>query len=238
MKLEIPNHCAIVIPFYKGGEAARVFLNELSSSLELSQVTQVLIVDDGSGEDADFLENLPFRLERKKENQGKAETLKTGLSILQKEGFLMAISMDCDGQHGLKDLPSFFKEIQCVGLNFSGVLLGARSLSPKEMPFARVLSNRITTEVLSKLAGQKLYDSQCGYRAYSLDLLDVCMGVKSQGFQWESEVLVRLSWQGVKVKRVPIETIYGDEVSQISPWEDTFLFVKLWLRLIKEKLLR
>ena len=177
-------------------------------------------------------------LERKKINQGKASALKTGLETLEKQGFKFAISMDCDGQHSVENLEGFFKEIETVGNEFSGVLLGARSLSPKEMPFSRVLSNRITTAVLSKLAGQKLFDSQCGYRAYSLNLLSEYKAVKSKGFQWESEVLVQISWLGNYVRKVPVHTIYGDEKSQISPFEDTFLFIQLWVRLLKEKLLR
>lgn len=236
MNIDIPKNCAIIIPFYKGGDSAKQFLGDLHQSLPTNLRKQVFLVDDGSKEEGHFLEQYDFNLVRKSKNAGKASALLTGMKKAHSSEYTFAVTLDCDGQHSLESLSDFFSKIIELGAGYSGIIIGARSLSPKEMPFSRVLSNRITTSVLSKLAGQKLYDSQCGYRTYSLDLLESYLATQSQGFQWESEVLVRISWLKKPVYKINIQTIYGDEVSQISHWGDTLLFVKLWIRLLKEKL--
>ena len=55
----------------------------------------------------------------------------------------------------------------------------------------------------------------------------VADGVGSARFAAESEILMDLSRQGVRIGAVPVATIYGTEQSKIHPLKDTVRFFKM-----------
>ena len=88
--------------------------------------------------------------------------------------------------------------------------------------------------ILSILCGQQVYDSQCGYRRYLIQsVLDVQS--RENGFQYESEVLIKLARRGANIGHIIIPTIYGNEISSIRNIQDTFKFIKLILGNIWQK---
>jgi hypothetical protein len=77
--------------------------------------------------------------------------------------------------------------------------------------------------LLSREMGQRVPDTQCGYRFYRIDVI-AGVQVESGGFAAESEILMDLSHRGVTIGSVPVSTIYGTEQSKIHPVRDTILF--------------
>jgi glycosyltransferase involved in cell wall biosynthesis len=220
----------ILIPAYQIGPHGLEFVLSLTQWVDQQQI---LIVNDCSRDlIPQQLEQQGFHVLHHIQNQGKAAALKSGFDWWLQAGAKWVICMDGDGQHAGLSLPAFLERLQCASEQ-TGLIIGARHLHPKSMPWPRVLSNRITTRILERLADQKLWDSQCGFRAYRLSALPKTS--QTQGFQWESEVLVRMAWEGWKVAACEIPTIYGDETSSIRPWRDTMRFLRLWRKLSKEK---
>jgi glycosyltransferase involved in cell wall biosynthesis len=217
---------AILVPAYQaratvGGVVAR--LRELHPDLP------VLVVDDGSRDGtgkaareagAQVLE-LP-------QNGGKGTALSTGMSRLAQEGFEWALCLDADGQHLPEDVAGFLSHRPS---DRCGVVVGARDLRPRSMPWPRVCSNRLTTFLLGLQAGKRLWDSQCGFRMVRLAAAAEA-GLPAHGrFEWESEALVRIARARWDVERVRVRTVYNDAGSHIRPWRDTMRFVRLWFRL-------
>ena len=97
------------------------------------------------------------------------------------------------------------------------------------MPFIRRLSNTITSLLISILTKQKIKDTQCGYRLYDLDLFNE-LESKEDGYQFESEILLKKINIKSKIKSVQISTIYNDSKSHINNFIDTYKFIKLILR--------
>ena len=57
--------------------------------------------------------------------------------------------------------------------------------------------------------------------------------LRSHSFDFESEFLIRAGRLGFRIVEVPIATIYGDEVSRINPWVETFRFLRLFGRAVR-----
>ena len=82
------------------------------------------------------------------------------------------------------------------------------------------------------MVGQKIKDSQCGYRRYCLSSINN-VEFKEMGFQFESEILIKAIHSELKIKQVRISTIYDkNNKSYIKHFSDTLKFIRLILRSI------
>jgi hypothetical protein len=103
----------------------------------------------------------------------------------------------------------------------------------REMPFVRRTVNRYMSRRISRLCGQEVPDTQCGYRMVHRALVPHLLAGTSR-FDYETEMLIIASRQGCRIASVPISTIYSDEVSSIHPVRDTIRFLRLMRRYEKE----
>jgi hypothetical protein len=149
--------------------------------------------------------------------------------------------MDADLQHPVSSIPDFLALAKEKGSEF---IIGKRNKSLNNMPLHRILSNFLTSFILSVLSGQKIWDSQCGFRLIHKDVLKK-LKMSENGFQLESEMLIRAAEQNVSLDFIQIPTIYNSEKSNIGNFRDTYKFVSLifkelvnrgiWNLKIKEK---
>ena len=94
------------------------------------------------------------------------------------------------------------------------------------MPLHRKMSNKITSFLLSLKTGVKIIDSQCGFRAYKAEVIKNIRTVKN-GYEAESEILIKAARKRYKIGFTDISTIYGNEESKMSPVKTTFNFIKV-----------
>ena len=97
------------------------------------------------------------------------------------------------------------------------------------MPFVRRTVNRYMSHRISRLCGQEVPDTQCGYRMIQRALAPHLLEGTSR-FDYETEMLIIASRAGFRIASVPISTVYSDEVSSIHPVRDTLRFFKLMRR--------
>jgi hypothetical protein len=93
------------------------------------------------------------------------------------------------------------------------------------MPLHRILSNKISSGLLSLKTGQKILDSQSGFRGFRTKILNDILPSFS-GYEAESEILINAARKNYKIGFVPIPTIYADEKSKIKPVQIIFSFFK------------
>jgi glycosyltransferase involved in cell wall biosynthesis len=193
-------------------------------------IPDVLVVDDGSGDatgdlarraGADVVVNAP--------NLGKGASLAIGLDRLFERGFDAAVCLDADGQHLPAEIPRFLAAAPDADL-----VVGNRMADARGMPPARLWTNRVTSWMLSRLAGVRVPDVQCGYR---LVRREAWRGVtiRTRNYDFEGEMIVAMGRKGFRVASVPVSTVYGDEVSAIHPVRDTVRFFQMVWRLCRNR---
>ena len=98
------------------------------------------------------------------------------------------------------------------------------------MPWNRRWANQFMSTQISLLCGQRVNDTQCGFRMIHRDLIPRLIGERTTRFQYETEMLILTSWRGERISAVPISTVYGEETSSINPLRDAGRFVALMAR--------
>ena len=209
---------AIIIPTYNPPDT----FSSLLKSIRKITSTPIIIIDDGSTPKIN-MDYSGVLILRNRHNQGKGYTLIKGFQYAENEGFTHAITIDADYQHDPELINSFLEYDENINL-----VLGTRNFT-EDMPIHRRISNKLTSYIISLLCGKTVLDSQCGYRRYKLK--DVCSeSFREKGFQFESEVLIKLLRNNCTHANLEIPTIYSRENSSIKIFSDTFKFICLILR--------
>ena len=218
------NTFAVLIPAYNAGSTISELIEKTSKFVDKSNI---LVIDDGS-EDQTFeiAQKAGVMVLKHETNKGKGEALKTGFKYAQKKNYEALFTIDADLQHDPSSIRDF---LQKANQNFSGIIIGTREIDLKKMPLARWLTNNLTSAILSILSGQRIRDSQSGYRLISTCVLKR-IKLKAKKYDLESEILVKAGRSGFKIDSVPIPTIYQGSKSFINPFVDTGRFIKLMWR--------
>ena len=224
-----PLKVCVLIPAYREERRIGAVVREV-----LDYCSDVVVIDDGSPDDtAKAAAEAGAAVLEHVHNQGKGAALQTGFDHARARGCDLAITMDADGQHAPSDIPAF---LQAYERTHSPVLVGNRMNNVATMPPLRRFVNRFMSDLLSRVMGQHVPDSQCGFRLYHRSAFpEGPYDAHSKRFAAESEILLRLALQGRKIGAVAIQTIYGDEKSKVNPFTDTFRFFRMLRRFRKIK---
>jgi glycosyltransferase involved in cell wall biosynthesis len=192
--------------------------------------SEVVVVDDGSSDDTGVkARDAGAAVVRHDVNQGKGAALQSGFDEALRRGADAVLALDADGQHDVAAAPGLI-----AALAEADLVIGSREGDRTGMPWLRRKTNDVTTWWVSRLAGQRVPDSQSGYRAIRAPVLRAVRPV-SRRFEYESEFLVRTARQGFRIGQAPIPTLYNAPGSHIHPVRDTMRFIRLVLRLLASR---
>ena len=193
----------------------------------LKQLPNVVVVDDGSTDaTADEARTAGADVIVHEQNRGKGESIKSGFRYWLEHGSTYVIILDGDGQHLPEEIDRFLDAASSSGAK---LLIGTRMNDVCEMPLVRRTVNRYMSRKISRLCGQEIPDTQCGFRMVHRDIIPNLLG-GTERFDYETEMLILASRAGCRIASVPITTVYSDEVSSIHPVRDTLRFFKLMRR--------
>lgn len=210
------NYC-VLIPSYNEAKTIGGMIKRLKA-----QNIAVYVVDDGSSDDT-----YPIAVSegaialRHKENKGKGASLREGFKHVLKKGFEAVLVMDGDDQHEIDSIDDFIRKIEDTGAD---IVVGDRMSDTISMPMVRKLTNRFMSWLISKICGQYIPDTQCGFRLIKTHVLEK-ISLESSNFEIESEIILKASRLGFKIESVPIKAVYQDERSRINPVIDTVRFI-------------
>ncbi len=225
------HNVAAVIPAYHEEAHVRGVAERVRAELD-----RVLVLDDGSSDaTAERAREGGAEVIVHPENRGKGEAIKTGLRHwLAQPEIEFILLLDADGQHLTEEITRFFA---AASASDAAIFVGTRMNDVREMPPFRRAVNRYMSHRISRLCGQEVPDTQCGYRMISRALAPHLLEGTSR-FDYETEMLIIASRQGFRIASVPISTVYSDEVSSIHPVRDTIRFFKLMRRYERERATR
>jgi glycosyltransferase involved in cell wall biosynthesis len=184
------------------------------------QLEPVLVIDDGSTDaTGEVARAVGATVLRHDVNRGKGAALKTGFAWALEQGFDGVITLDADGQHLPAEIPKFVEEREESGAD---LIIGGRAHLFEGMLPRRRNANRFSAWSISIASGRRITDSQSGFRFYSARLLRG-LKLRTNGFDMESEVIVRAGRRGFAIVTIDIDLGFVDGIStsHYKPLKDT-----------------
>jgi glycosyltransferase involved in cell wall biosynthesis len=194
----------------------------------LAQVKRVIVVDDGSQDGtADAVRDLPITLVVNATHHGKGAALWRGMQQALTLDVSGVITLDADGQHAPEDIPRL---IAAYERQPGRIIIAARQSDPSNTPRVRYIANKIANFWISWACGQRLVDSQSGFRLYPAKLLrqgTIRHGIK-RGFVFESELLIEAAHAGFRCFAVAIPVVFThgmrpSHYRHIDTWKITLM---------------
>ena len=237
----------VVIPTYNNSATLAQVITDVAQ-----YTSNIIVVNDGSTDNTEAIAKSfsQVQLISYSNNVGKGWALRKAFTYAVEHNYKFAITIDSDGQHFAKDLPTFIDKLEVVQ---DAIIIGSRNMDQATVPGKSSFGNKFSNFWFKVETGITSPDTQSGFRAYPLELLkDIYFFTKK--YEFEIEVLVRAVWKGVKIESIPVTVYYAPKevrVSHFRPFKDftrisilntvlviiTFLYIKPrnFLRILFDK---
>lgn len=221
----------ILIAAYKPEQSCRTTIEEL---VEVG-FTNILVVDDGSGQDYQpFFHSIGELPEVKvlshAANQGKGRAIKTAFHYILNDcpHIQKIITVDADGQHLTKDICNLLKS----SYDYNGIGLGVRDFDQKHVPFRSRFGNKLTRNLFRYTTGIGITDTQTGLRLFLRKQLPWLLSIKGEAFDYELNLLAATKDEGIPIYEVEIETVYtnNNESSHFQPIKSSMKIYQVFLK--------
>ena len=190
------------------------------------EIEEVIVSDDHS-QDSTYLvglgyqqiSDLPITVIRQPHNLGYGGNQKAGYNLAIEHGLDIVVMLHGDGQYAPESMP------ELLGPLLDGeadAVFGSRMMVPGEarkggMPLYKFVGNRILSTFENAALGTDLSEFHSGYRAYSVDALKrIPFEQNSDGFNFDTQIIIQLHDAGMRIAEVPIPTYYGDEICYVD----------------------
>jgi len=187
-------------------------LLQLIMELKAKGFNNIIVVDDGSKRELGWIfqqliKEYGVTLLTNDVNQGKGHALKKGFKyILEKTTHQTVVCADADGQHKPEDIYKVANETK----EPKTLVLGCRVIS-QEVPLRNRFGNLFTRRVFKLLSGHSLTDTQTGLRGLHRNDLSQFLDIQQNRYDFETKQLLKALKLGLKIKEVPIQTVYHQE---------------------------
>jgi glycosyltransferase involved in cell wall biosynthesis len=216
--IPVYNHAATVAQVVKNAQALRF---------------PVFVIDDGSTDNTydQIKEIAGIKILRHKLNQGKGAAILTGFTAASAVAD-WAITIDADGQHYPQDAR---KLIKAIPKKTRAIVVGARAnMVGEHVPWTSRFGRKFSNFWVRVSGGPAISDSQSGFRIYPLpEALN--LGTKARRFQFEVEILVQATRDGIPVIEASVRVNYnpqGSRISHFRPFVDFLRNSSTFTRLI------
>jgi glycosyltransferase AglD len=216
---------SLVLPAYNEVECLDPAVERVMAALnKFTDSYEIVIAEDGSTDGTaerseKLAQNNPnVRHVHRDKRLGRGTALNNAFA--QCSGMVLAY-MDLDLATDLNYLKPLIEAISIEGYDFS---TGSRMLkeSQAERTFSRSISSKTYNWLVRQMLGSKLYDHQCGFKAFKREPLFSLLGkVKATHWFWDTEILVRAQNEHYKVKEIAVEWHSGKD-TKVNVAKDSF----------------
>jgi len=191
------------------------------------RITKILVSDDAS-QDSTYLVGTgyaalnpqsPLTVVRQETNLGYGGNQKACYQWAIEHALDIVVLVHGDGQYAPEFLPEMVRPLD---EGTAEMVMGSRMITKREarrggMPMYKFVGNIILTRVQNAAMGVQLSEWHSGYRAFSVEALrSVPFHDNSDGFDFDSQIIIQFIDAGKSITEIPIPTYYGDEISHVN----------------------
>ena len=214
----------VIMPAYNAGRTIeRVFARIPEEARQ--RISRYVVVNDGSSDDTSAVVR---RLQQQwptlvllehEQNRGYGGAEKTLLGHALAEGADVAILLHSDGQYSPEKIPEILDVFDRDDADIvQGSRMAGKSNALDSMPFYKFVANKGLTAIENWAFGLGLAEYHSGYMIYNRRAMETIPFEKLSGsFDFDLEMLVMARVNGLRVKELPIPTIYAGEKSHLNP---------------------
>lgn len=240
-----PASVAVVIPCYRVGDAIFEVLHSIGP-----EVSRIYVVDDHCPEQTgdrveDTIIDPRVAVLRTPRNMGVGGAVITGYKQAVADGMTVVVKLDGDGQMDPRLLPRFIRPLLEGRADYTKGNRFFNLSSLRGMPKLRLFGNAMLSFMTKVSSGYwQIFDPTNGYTAIRGETLAVLPLDKiAHDYFFESDMLFRLNILRAVVQDIPMDAVYGNEVSQMRVGRIIPRFLKrhtvnLWKRIFYSYFLR
>ena len=211
---KLPMKACVVLPAYNAAATLKRTLADIPSIID-----EIILVDDASTDNtADLARSLGLKVFVHGKNTGYGGNQKTCYKNALSLGADIVVMLHPDYQYDPTDIP---KLIEPILSGRADAVFGSRMMKGGAleggMPLWKHNANILLTALENVVLGIYLTEYHSGFRAYSAKYLKgVNYEANSDGFVFDTEIIVQGVVKYMKFDEVPIRTRYFDEASSIK----------------------
>lgn len=214
----MPGTCKViaVLPAYNAAKTLRQTLNDIPRPA----VDEILLVDDASTDGTPELSRalgLPTIVHPK--NRGYGGNQKTCYRAALARHADVVVMVHPDHQYDPGAIPQLVAPILAGACD---AVFGSRMITPGAaiaggMPQWKYVANIALTQFENRCLGLHLTEYHSGFRAYSRRVLEaVPYELNSDGFVFDTEIIVQLVAHRFRIQEIPIRTRYFKDASSVG----------------------
>ena len=194
-------------------------------------VDEVIVVDDGSSDKtADVARLAGATVIRHEENKGYGASIQTLLTEAKKKDLNILVLLDADAQHNPDEIPELIKPIS-EGFD---LVIGSREQRANDIPRYRRIGQRVISYFAHILSGEKVSDSESGFRVFSKKAI-ASLELRESGMAISAETIAKAVANGLKITERPISIRYTENGSTLNPVLHGFSVLGRIIAMISER---
>lgn len=225
----IMKKLSIIIPCYNEEKGVGKVIDGVPVGVlrKLGYETEIIAIDNNSKDKTAEVAKAHGATVYFEKIQGKVAALKKGFKEATGEIF---ITIDGDNTYPSREIPTLIRALDgndlVIGTRFNSVWDIPCLFKPRELPFQRVIANKIGAELGSLILGHRITDVTTGLRAFRSDLLSRIPPIKAKGLDFEAELTARVISNKLIYKEVRITSNAREGHSSLNYFRDALRF--LW----------
>ena len=230
---------SVVLPIYNEADIIETAVEQVMAALGENGLSyEIIIAEDGSTDGTDkkakmLSKKFAGKVEHihKEKRMGRGKALENAFN--HSSGNIL-VYMDVDLATDVRHLAELVRSVQVEGYE---IATGSRMLNESRVrrSGARSIASRVYNLMVRLLLGSKINDHQCGFKAFRREpLMQLLTEVEAKHWFWDTEILVRASQRGYRIKEIPVNWRGGSEtkVRLFKDSSDMFRqILVLWWRL-------
>ena len=216
----------ILVVAYNAAETLTGTLNRIPVDFR-HRIAEVFVCDDASPDNTylvglDYQQmtlDLPITVVRHKTNVGYGGNQKAGFLLAAEHDLDIIVLLHADGQYAPEMIPEIVAPIEIGSCDavFGSRMMEKGAARRGGMPLYKFVGNRILTVAENRVLGSELSEFHSGYRAYNVHMLaELDLSATSDGFNFDTQIIIALHGHGKRIVEIPIPTYYGDEICRVN----------------------